>query len=203
MTPKFALWWIGAAAALGAGLLGLDAAGADLVTWVRDPASTVDASPTLGILSILSTASWTGVAAIFGTVGLLLRGVEPHRGLYFLVLALGTLAFMVDDAAQFHETVFPEDLDIHEGFVYAAYLAAGVAFVAAFYEELLRFSPLVLLLGVGCLAASVGMDGLHLGGYALEEYVKYLGIGTLGAYGALEAARVRRLLAPRPSDVSQ
>jgi hypothetical protein len=148
----------------------------------RDPASTLDASAYVGVISHVGVLLAWGAAAAALLAGAFVaraRGRPDALPLFAVGAATGYLA--LDDLFLLHENVYPE-LGIRQEVVLVAYGLAAIAFLW-WYRELFRAHEWPLLaLAVVLLGASLALD-LRLGDvHWLEDGLKLVGLALWAAY---------------------
>lgn len=168
----------------------------------RDPATAARAPFYSGALAILGLFGWCATAAVcFFAAALHRRYRKPRAETAFLVGGglLSTL-LLVDDAFLIHEVVGPYHLGLSDEVLIGIYALATLAFLLTCRAVILRSDYLLLLLALGCLAASAGIDKLHdfgllavIGmadgpaGYLFEDTLKLLGLAGWFGYFAWTA----------------
>ena len=125
----------------------------------RDIAGVANVHPLTGFLSSLGVVLWFCSAAVWAFTGFIL-GVRGSGGRFHFHSAVlsGYLGF--DDLFEFHEVIAPSVLGIPERAVMLFIAGATALYVWQWRRGLLVRDGLVLAVGVGFLAASMGIDSL-------------------------------------------
>jgi hypothetical protein len=180
------------AAALLLIVLGLDAAGFSYVEVLKDPNNTAGQPWWTGGVSLVGLLCWGAVAALFSSAAWIRRevGAAPESWRF---LASGAALFVVagvDDALMLHDGGLSRDSQAAEYGIYGLYAAAAAVWMLRFRDEL-RLRPL-LLVSLACFAVSAVLDAVldasdSTSVWALpEDYLKYVGLGTLLLSGIRE-----------------
>lgn len=178
----------GAVLVLGLAAVAAEHTGRELSFFTRDPLAELHEPIYTGAVSTLGALVWwTGGVAALLAAAVVRRGEAAHA------LAAGgllTLLLAFDDLFVMHEELIPDLVGIPERVVYAAYAAAGLAFVW-WHRRFLVPAPRALLLGlaVALFGLSIAFDVVAPGRHALEDGAKLLGIvawTTLFVVAALE-----------------
>lgn len=148
----------------------------------RDIATIARVHPLSGAISTLGLLVWTAAATIWLCTALLSRAQGgPWKS--FATAAVLTAYLAIDDSFQFHETLLPALLTVHERPLLVLIGLAGIAYAFGAREMILR-TPLVYLLCLAFLPISMVLDNSGLGrrylsGDAraiLEDVAKWIGI---------------------------
>lgn len=154
--------------------------------FTRDVFSIAEIPVYSGFYSNLGIALWGATCAVTLFVARLLGG-RPGGwgGSRGALLGFGALSgvLMVDDFLLVHEWIAPEFLGIPEKVVFGAYGAVLAVLLVVFRRAILERRPGHLVVALGLLGASLGMDlierppapGWH---YVVEESLKLLGIAA-------------------------
>jgi hypothetical protein len=132
-------------------------------------------------LSTLGLLAWAAAATACLIAGTALRvaGRQPQQAGFLLALGALTLFVLVDDAYLVHEVVAPEYFGVPEEATLALYLVPAAAVAYRWRRATLAGRPLLLILSTLCLANSYLLDaGIIHGDLIIEDYLKYVGIGT-------------------------
>ena len=162
--------------------------GVPVSDFTRDPVAVMRAPFYTGLLSNLGILLWCATAAItlFGAAVLDKRGQRREWVLFLRWSGLVTTVLLFDDLFLFHERVFPEFLNIREGYVLLCYGLLMLVYLGIFHREILQTEFLALVLAGGFFAGSILVDRLpenwmpwhHL----VEDGSKFLGIVTWFLY---------------------
>jgi hypothetical protein len=171
----------GVAIVYGLLLLGLELAGEDVERFVRDPTTTTDVAPWVGMFSLLGVIVWTvcvTVCALAGVV-LLRRGDRRHR--FFFATAALLAYLLLDDAYLLHDYMAPY-VGVPERLVTVLVAVAALAWTWIFRDEIARLG--LPLFGVAAVAFAVSfmLDFAGAGVVALEDWFKLLGLAALAAW---------------------
>lgn len=181
--------------------------GITLGDFTRDPASINEMHPFIGVVSNAGILLWTACACVCLVFRTLLRR-HPGReemASFLLYMGLATLLLMLDDLLLLHELIFPEWIGIPEKAVMAAYGMMMAFGIIRYRSCILKTEYLLLLIALGCFAASVAIDILHhpiqlaIGGgtcLLLEDGFKLLGIA--GWFGYFLRTGLDALRIPEP-----
>lgn len=187
-TPKrVLLWWAAAVLAFAVLLLALKLAGVNVLSLTRDLAGRSGAGAEVGILSTAGLVLW-GVAG--GLCALTAAVTVGPRSRFFAWTAALVILLLVDDAALLHETVLPA-AGIPEVAIYITYLGLVLAWAVAFRAQILATEVPLLLLSGAFFGVSVVIDYAHAS-QTVEDFAKFVGIGTLVLYAFREALRAYR-----------
>ena len=159
--------------------------------FIGDVFSIADIHPFAGLLSNVGVFMWCAAATICFFVAGALRQTKNYKVIYFL-LASGWLStyLLVDDFFLFHEELAPRYLGISQNMVLMLIVIAVVTYLVWFRRIILRTRYEFLLIAVGFLAISIGVDTvlapwlLPLGEWKslIEDGAKLLGITSWLSY---------------------
>lgn len=178
----------------------------------RDMTTTAGLHPLAGLLSDLGVLLWCVATAVCAFAALSLRGIGTASMVRFFASgALLSAYLMVDDFFLIHEHMGSIlGIGWGEHLVYAVLGVAVLAYLAVFQRIILAAHYPLLVMGLGCLGASVVVDMfqpwlLWMGGWRnlMEDGAKWLGIVGWCAFHVftvkttlLNVARVRNDMKP-------
>ncbi len=156
--------------------------------FTKDPASTLSASPLIGLMSNVGVIfAWS--AASIGAFGALLvvdaRGWRP--ALPLLLMSAGVAYFALDDLLMLHEGIYEDELGWPETGVVAVYALATLAFLVRFRDFLRAHEWPLLVAALSLLAYSFALDfddsaSFRLAPTGFEDSAKLFGIALLAGY---------------------
>lgn len=161
---------------------------------LRDPHTLADMPFFAGMISNIGVLCWTATAAICLFSGANLRGARGQGAMSAFLLYAGgvTTLLMLDDFFLLHEDLFRYYLPLPEGAVYAVYAALLLGLVVGYREVIAMTDYLLLVIACVLFGISVSIDLMQplmsaaqygrIGGYALEDGVKFAGILTWTVY---------------------
>jgi hypothetical protein len=175
----------------------------DPETLTRDIFASTDSPVYTGFLSNLGLFVWAAAVAIWLLAALLLARVDLRHPL--LPFAIGSGLFsgllLCDDAFMFHELILPDYLGIPEKAVMVAYILIALSYVGLNLRHILRSPYLLLLIAIGFLGLSMGLDELiHFSQLETlaEDTLKFAGIVFWAGYAATAAIQIIEGLTPKP-----
>jgi hypothetical protein len=187
-----AVWALAALAFFGV-LVVLEEAVVNVGDLTRDTAAVADVPFWTGAISMLGLWIWAAVAGACFTAGMALRarGAHTERAWYLLGLSAISALMLFDDGYLGHENLVPSLLStpFPERITLGALGLFALAVAYRFRKVILAGRPLLLILATACFAASFLMDGLGVkhGSFSIEDYVKFVGLGTFLVYSLREA----------------
>ena len=166
--------------------------------YTSDPASTLSASPLIGLMSQVGVLlAWgAGVIGVFAGV-FVARARGWRHALPLLAFGVGVAYLSVDDLFLFHEDIYPDWLGLPQKLVVFAYFAIMLAFLWWCRDFLRKQEWPLLALALAGLGLSVALDlergrlltdgGIHRW---MEDGSKLLGLTFLAAYLVRLSARM-------------
>lgn len=160
-------------------------------TLTRDFAAIANIHPLSGMLSNLGVLLWCVSASISGFAAIILREVVSKSIFRFLLFSsLLSVYLLLDDFFLFHENLASRYLGLSEKLLFVALGIALFTYLIVFRRIILQTNFSVLLLALGFLATSVGIDvileswSLRLGHWTFffEDGAKWLGIASWCSY---------------------
>jgi hypothetical protein len=186
-----------------------DRLGHSMALLTREPATALQGPFYAGYVSNIGVGFWcfAGACCLFSAL-LLRREPEREWPAFLLLSGLFTSWLMLDDFFLFHDELLSAALRLQENtvenYVFAAYLAIGLAYMVRFHRTMLQTPYVLLLLAIPFFMLSLAVDvGIirppeerhHL----VEDGTKLLGIIcwcvylVVTAYEAVRAAMDARL----------
>ena len=163
----------------------------EIPAMTRDVTAIARIHPLSGILSNLGVLLWCATASISLFAALTLREVGPRDAFWFL-LGSGFLStyLMLDDLFQIHEDLAPRYLGLRQKGTLAILGAFVLVYLLAFRHVILQTHFALLVLAMGFLSTSVGVDTVlapifwRMGHSELlfEDGAKWLGISCWCSY---------------------
>jgi hypothetical protein len=189
--------WIASACASFGVLHALGEVGISVGKLTRDTTSVADVAPWTGGLSTLGLLAWAAAAGACFTAGMTLRarGTQMEQASYFLALSALAVVLLIDDGYLVHEYVAPTLFGAPEKVTLGIYVVLALAVAYRFRGVILAGRPLLLALATACFAASFLIDGYGLRhqDFTIEDYLKFVGLGTFVVYSLREAQRALTL----------
>ena len=170
--------------------------------YLDDAAVVLQGSPFAGSVSVLGNFLWV----VAGTACLIAVSVVPkqadRRRSLLLAVGIGSLLLCIDDQFMIHDALLQQSLGLGELWLTAPIAVVALAMVIKLRTAILDHADgAILLLGVGLLALSLGIDAIKPpipGRPTLEEIVKLAGIAfwclfsVRAATGLIREAPLRR-----------
>ncbi len=146
----------------------------------RDPSAVYEFSFYIGFLSQTGIFFWAAAATACLLAGAIFLRLPDRRQMaaFFFASAFLSLMLGLDDVFLFHEVVYPH-FGIPEKVVYGIYAALVLGYLWFFRSILLNTRFIILAMGFGFFAMSVGMDIVDPQGidpFLLEDGAKMIGI---------------------------
>jgi hypothetical protein len=158
----------------------------------RDPASTADISPIIGVLSSLGILLWGATGSICFFSAFILRKVISKKIIWFLLSsAFLTTYLLFDDLFLFHEYLSESNFWLGEKKLYLILAIITFAYLFVFKRIILETRYIFLLLAFGFFGGSLFVDAIiadylesFLGTwmYFIEDGLKWLGIACWLSY---------------------
>lgn len=172
----------------------------DFQYFSRDPASTLNASPLVGVLSQAGVlVTWgAAVASVFAALFVArARGWDVARPL--LLFGVGAAYLAIDDFFLLHDDIYSHKVGIEQEAVLLVYAAGALGFLW-WYRKFFFANEWPLLAGaMGTLAVAFMLDFEEIHHYVIEDDAikrwvedgaKLLGLGLLAAYLLRLSARM-------------
>jgi hypothetical protein len=168
--------------------------GVALADLTRDPVTTFQAAPYVGLLSQVGILLWAAAATVclFGARMLAGRAGVADVKRFLFVSGLLTLVLGLDDAFLFHEEFVPR-VGVPQGLVFVVYGALLVLYAWRFAPVILKTEFALLVAALAAFGVSLAVDVAHpevLGRYLLfvEDGAKLVGTLFWLAYFARTGA---------------
>lgn len=165
-----------------------------LADLTRDPLTTFQAAPYVGLLSQIGILLWAAAAAVclFGASVLRRRAEGAEEKRFLLTSGLATLALGLDDAFLFHEEFVPY-FGVPQGLVFIVYAVLLALYAWRFARVILKTEYALLMMALVFFGVSLAVDVAHpevLGQYELlvEDGAKLVGILSWLVYFVRTAA---------------
>jgi hypothetical protein len=161
-------------------------------TMTRDIAALANIHPLSGIVSNLGVLLWCATASICAFTAVVFCKSEPNDTFKFLLYsAFLSVYFLFDDFFLFHEILASWYFGLSEKIIFAVLGITVSAYLIIFRRVILRTNFGILLMALGFLTTSVGVDTIlepwlscRLGHweYFIEDGAKWLGISSWCSY---------------------
>ena len=159
--------------------------GRPVAVFTDDPAYTTGQPWYLGAMSALGVVGWAVAGTAAGATALVLARDGARTGLVRLLWGGAALSawFLLDDQFLLHDDVLPRAVGVSETLVYAVYGLALLAWLWLCRRTLLRSPGLPLLVAaLAVFGVTNVLDLAHVGGAALDDGGKFVGIAFWAAY---------------------
>lgn len=159
----------------------------------------------LGIVSTIGILLWVATAAVCVFAALMLHAQGANRRLWEFAAMAGLLTawLALDDAFLVHENIAPK-LGIPQTAVLLFIAVFAMAYVAKCWRVIVSLDAAMFGLAVGFLAASVGIDVVHVSTsdlhFLAEDGAKFAGIVC---WSCFHLSAMKRLCDPREQAVTQ
>jgi hypothetical protein len=167
----------------------------------RDPASTLVASPVVGLLSYAGVLLTWGAAVTCAFAGVLVARARGWRHASPLFAAGAGGAYLaLDDLLLLHDDIFPQKIGIAQGAVLIGYAVVALAFLWWFREVFRRHDWRLLAIATVALSIALALDFEEIHHHIpfvegelkvwLEDSLKLFGLGFLAAFFVLLSLRM-------------
>ncbi|MBE9069015.1 hypothetical protein IQ260_20430 [Leptolyngbya cf. ectocarpi LEGE 11479] len=164
---------------------------APLYNLIEDVAAIADIHPLSGLLSNVGVLLWCATATICFFAAGVLRQTKNYKAIHFcLASACLSTYLLIDDFFLLHDKLFPIYMGIPENIVLMLVVIAVILYLFWFRRTILRSQYGFMLIAVGFLGISVGVDTIlkpwffFLGEWRslLEDGAKLIGITSWFCY---------------------
>ena len=127
---------------------------------LKDPSTIAGTHPFVGFVSNIGIVLWWMTSAICLYAGALAvaQRRNPADASFLIAGGLLTGLFAFDDLFLLHEWIGPQLLSLSQLAILACYGVLAVAYIAGFWKQIMRHSPLLFALSVLCGATSALAD---------------------------------------------